>query len=61
MVWSVTELRERLQRRRRLLVEFAGDANLKRVLQEDIADIERELNRRLATNGESLLPSSSDT
>ena len=53
MAWSVAELRERLQRRRRLLVEFVDDASLKRVLQEDIADIERELDR-LSTKSEPL-------
>jgi hypothetical protein len=46
---TVSELRERLERRRRLLVEFAGDPSLKRVLQEDIADIERELERRFGS------------
>jgi hypothetical protein len=54
--WTVTELRERLERRRRLMVEFAGDASLRQVLQEDIADIERELERRLGASADGPKP-----
>jgi hypothetical protein len=52
---TAPELRERLDRRRRLLAQFAGDESLRRVLQEDIADIERELERRFSQKGERLV------